>query len=266
MRSRHVPQVCPSSAADSRLGQRTTLIHRTEDIHRRQDRCDREGDQRRPQKRADSAALHPRLFDRGGGGQGQLPDRTRSAATGQRLRRDPGPEVRLLDERARDHGVRLPVGPGALPRYLSRAGRDRRGCGPAGVARGDRDGLLTRSTGSAARPSLLPGVAINRTVQAILRGKRACCSPWPPAPARRSWRFRSAGSCGARAGTEGEDRCPRSSTWPTGTSWSTIPRTRSSRRSATRTGRSEWPGAKAGRSTSRSTRPLPRTSPARALS
>ena len=48
-------------------------------------------------------------------------------------------------------------------------------------------------------------------MQAILQGRSASCSRWRPAPARRSWRSRSAGSSGYAAGTAtGEHRRPGS--------------------------------------------------------
>jgi type I restriction enzyme R subunit len=42
--------------------------------------------------------------------------------------------------------------------------------------------------------------AINRTVEAIARGRTACCWSWPPAPARPTPPSRSSGGCGSRAG------------------------------------------------------------------
>ena len=155
------------------------------------------------------------------------------------------PEVRLRDQRPRDHRVRL------FHRAEKRSSRPTRpppNCGRATApAAGLADDtvaarLLTpfnHAVGKGER--YYQEIAINRAVEGHpQRPAGACCSPWPPAPARPPSPSRSAGSSGTPAGTGPANTAgPRSSTSPTATSSSTSPRTASSPPSATPAARSK---------------------------
>ena len=79
-----------------------------------------------PKRRGLPAALHARFPPRRRRGQGRLENRRRWPAAGQGIRRDPRPEVRLRDQRPRDHRVRLLHRPGNAS---SRPTRPRPSCG-----------------------------------------------------------------------------------------------------------------------------------------
>ena len=124
------------------MGHPPARDQRAADVHRRSHPLHRRQGPARPAEAGGlPVALPCGLPDRGGRGQGQLPARGRRPATGQGVRRDPAPEVRLRDQRHRDHRVRLhhrhrthrygvprargPVAPPAL-----RRGDRRRRCRP----------------------------------------------------------------------------------------------------------------------------------------
>ena len=150
-----------------------------------------------------------------------------------------GRQIRLCDQRPRNHRIRLLHRPraGASPTT-----RRRPSFGSAIAARADR---RTRQrpiacsrraiTRSARATRYYQQIAINRAVEAILKGNAGCCSRWRPARARPSSPFRFAGSSGRRAGTGRASTAARaSSISPTATfSWMSR-RTGSSRPSATR--------------------------------
>ena len=123
-------------------------------------------------------------------------------------------EVCLCDERPRNHRIRLLHRPRkhvtAYPTPAELWQRYRRG---SGLQRRPRSRpLLTPSNHAVGKGErYYQQIAINRTVEAILKGTApTACSRWPPAQARPRSRFRFAGSSGTAAGTaRGEYRRPR---------------------------------------------------------
>ena len=110
-------------------------------------------------------------------------------------------------------------------------------------------------------PRYYQRIAIDRAVQAILQGKRRALLTLATGTGKTSVAFQICWKLWSQSGTPRRAvRSRVSCSWPTATSWSTTPRTRTSLRSVTPVTRSKVARpVKAGRCTSPSIRPSPRT-------
>ena len=154
---------------------------------------------RRPGKRADYILRYTRDMPSPWSRPSPTTRPRRRPAAGQGLRRDPRPQVRLLDQRPRHRRVRLLDRPGTelddfpAPDELWARWLEREKLDPE---RGER--LLTPANHEPGQDAaLLPGDRHQpQRRRPSSRASSASCSPWPRAPARPSSPSRSAGSSG----------------------------------------------------------------------
>ena len=174
-RSRHLSPVRRAEAQGGRLGGRAASRELAAHVHRRAHHRRRpEGAPPSRQARRLHPPLHPRHRHRRRRGQARVQDARRRPAAGQGLRRDPRPQVRLRHQRPRHRRVRLHHRPRDRAQRLPHARRPL--AAPEGkraaLRRGRRHPLDARLPPSRKPPRYYQEIAINRAVQAILKGQK----------------------------------------------------------------------------------------------